>query len=67
MRNPWKEGEWSGAFGDGSEEMTEELMAELEHSHADDGLFWMKYEDMLKTFEQVDIAKVNDDYYYSFI
>jgi calpain-15 len=67
MRNPWKEGEWSGAFGDGSEEMTEELMAELEHSATDDGLFWMKYEDMLKCFEQVDIAKVDDSYYYSFI
>ena len=27
LRNPWKEGEWTGAYGDGSEEMTEELMA----------------------------------------
>lgn len=67
MRNPWKEGEWSGAFGDGSEEMTEELMAELGHEQTDDGIFWMRYEDMLKEFEQVDICKCVDDYFYSFI
>jgi len=67
MRNPWKEGEWTGAFADGSEEMTPELMAELEHDDTNDGIFWMKYEDMLKEFEQVDICKVVDDYFYSFI
>jgi hypothetical protein len=27
----------------------------------------MRYEDMLKVFEQVDICKVVDDYFYSFI
>lgn len=67
MRNPWKEGEWNGAFGDNSDDWTPELLAELEHTDTDDGIFWMKYEDMLGAFEQVDICKINDDYFYSFI
>ena len=43
MRNPWKEGEWNGAFGDNSDDWTPELLAELEHTDTDDGIFWMKY------------------------
>jgi hypothetical protein len=58
LRNPWKEGEWNGAFGDNSDDWTPELLAELEHTDTDDGIFWMKYEDMLGAFEQVDICKI---------
>ena len=32
LRNPWKEGEWNGRFGDKSDDWTPELLAELEHS-----------------------------------
>ena len=67
MRNPWKEGEWNGRFSDASEEWTPELLAELEHTDANDGIFWMTYEDMKKEFEQVDICKIDDNNTYSFI
>jgi hypothetical protein len=67
MRNPWKEGEWNGAFGDKSDDLTPELLEELGHEDTDDGIFWMRYQDMLKEFEQVDICKINDDYIYSFV
>lgn len=68
MRNPWKQGEWTGDFSDkDAENWTEELIAELEHTDANDGIFWMKYEDMKKEFEQVDICKIDDNNTYSFI
>jgi len=67
MRNPWKEGEWNGRFSDQSDEWTPELLAELEHTDANDGIFWMTYEDMKAEFEQVDICKIDDNNTYSFI
>lgn len=42
-------------------------MAELGHSDTDDGIFWMRYEDMLNEFEQVDICKIDERNYYSFV
>jgi calpain-15 len=60
MRNPWKEGEWTGRFSDHDDEWTEELREALNHYPRDDGIFWMTFEDMVKTFDQVDICKVDD-------
>lgn len=61
MRNPWKEGEWTGRFSDNSDDWTDELRRELNHYPSDDGIFWMTFEDMIKTFDQVDICKVDDN------
>jgi len=47
LRNPWKEGEWNGAFGDKSDDLTPEILEELGHEDTDDGIFWMRYPDML--------------------
>ena len=66
MRNPWKEGEWTGRFSDNSDEWTPELREMLNHYPSDDGIFWMTFEDMTKTFDQVDICKVDDKAKFSF-
>ena len=66
MRNPWKEGEWTGRFSDNSDDWTEELRQELDHYPSDDGIFWMTFEDMIKTFDQVDICKIDDLNKFSF-
>jgi hypothetical protein len=50
IRNPWGSLEWTGDWSDESPLWTPELKAELSVKDADDGLFWMSYEDMLSHF-----------------
>jgi hypothetical protein len=44
--------EWSGRWSDGSREWTPELRAELNHKDADDGTFWMPFEDFVSCFTE---------------
>ena len=66
IRNPWGHFEWKGDWGDKSEKWTDDLKAELNFVDADDGCFWMSFEDMKKFFSRVQISKINDDYHYNF-
>lgn len=50
MKNPWGEEEWDGAWSDGSDKWTPEMMTKLKHKFGDDGIFWMSYEDFLKHY-----------------
>lgn len=66
LRNPWGNFEWNGDWGDTSDLWTDELKRECNFSaNADDGLFWMSFEDMKKYFGRVQIAKIKDDYFFS--
>jgi hypothetical protein len=47
MRNPWRQGEWKGRFGDKSDEWTDELKQICGVKDEDDGLFWMTFEDCM--------------------
>lgn len=67
MRNPWGAFEWSGRWGDKSDCWTPELRKELDVKDADDGLFWMDFEDLNDFFPRVQICKYRDDFKYSFI
>ncbi|CAD6440215.1 25a5be1b-f331-47d8-a488-368a5033da88 [Sclerotinia trifoliorum] len=58
LRNPWGEGEWKGAWSDGSKEWTPEWMKKLEHRFGDDGSFWMSYDDLLKKFQTFDRTRL---------
>jgi calpain-15 len=51
LRNPWKEGEWNGRFSDSSDDWTPQLKKDLGWSDANDGIFWMTFEDMIKALD----------------
>ncbi|KAG0652956.1 hypothetical protein D0Z07_0085 [Hyphodiscus hymeniophilus] len=61
LRNPWGEGEWTGAWSDGSKEWTPEWMQKLDHRFGDDGAFWMSYEDLLKKYQTFDRTRLFDE------
>ncbi|TGO61118.1 hypothetical protein BOTNAR_0134g00170 [Botryotinia narcissicola] len=61
LRNPWGEGEWKGAWRDGSKEWTPEWMKKLEHRFGDEGSFWMSYNDLLKKFQTFDRTRLFTD------
>ena len=58
VRNPWGEGEWKGAWSDGSEQWTPEWMDLLNHRFGDDGQFWISYEDLLREYSSFDRTRL---------
>lgn len=51
LRNPWGSTEWTGDWSDTSPLWTAEMQAEIEPlSQADDGTFWMSFDDLIKHF-----------------
>lgn len=58
IRNPWGEREWTGPWGDGTIEWTPEWLELLNHKFADDGIFWISYEDWLKKFHFLDRTRL---------
>eukprot|EP00054_Salpingoeca_dolichothecata_P008770 m.49733 g.49733 ORF g.49733 m.49733 type:complete len:845 (+) comp17946_c0_seq3:46-2580(+) len=56
LRNPWGRFEWNGDWSDSSPLWTAELREELKVSTADDGLFWMSFEDFLKYFASLNVC-----------
>ena len=50
LRNPWGSFEWQGDWGDKSSTWTPELKQQLNVVDADDGTFWMDFEDFKQYF-----------------
>lgn len=67
LRNPWGTGEWNGAWSDKSQEWTPELKQQLNFIPADDGVFYMTWNDFLKYYTDVQICYYHDEYKYSAI
>ena len=44
-------GEWNGPWSDGSEEWTPYWLEKLNYRFANDGLFWMTFDDLLSRFQ----------------
>ncbi|XP_035828504.1 calpain-5 [Aplysia californica] len=68
LRNPWGQGEWKGAFSDGSEEWNKISKADREKvglTFEEDGEFWMTFEDYCKYFVQTCICRVVNTSYLS--
>ena len=66
LRNPWGNGEWSGAWSDGSRKWTEDLKKECgNYEDKDDGSFWMSFEDFCKYYLITGICHLYQDYNYS--
>lgn len=53
LRNPWGSFEWNGAWGDDSDEWTPELKQQVGFTAADDGAFWMSFEDFTVHFARL--------------
>lgn len=64
IHNPWGKGEWRGAWSDGSQEWTPDIMRELDHTFGDDGIFWITYDDFLKYYPAINrIRLIGDDWF----
>lgn len=62
MRNPWGNREWSGDWSDESPLWTPALKAQLGYSKANDGSFWISFEDFSTYFSFITICLINDAY-----
>lgn len=56
LRNPWGTFEWNGAWSDGSSEWTPQLDAMLDHQNADDGTFFIPYDEMINLYGNMSIC-----------
>ncbi|XP_078736373.1 calpain-5-like [Lampetra fluviatilis] len=68
MRNPWGQKEWNGAWSDGSEEWKKVSKGEREDmgvTVADDGEFWMTFEDWCKYFTDVVVCRIINTSYFT--
>ena len=62
LRNPWGSFEWNGDWSDSSNCWTDELKRQVGLVDADDGTFWMSFDDFKQYFSRVQICKVNDNH-----
>lgn len=58
LRNPWGKGEWTGRWSDNSKEWTSRYKRLLNQKDADDGIFWMLYEDFCLHFKNVSYCRL---------
>ncbi|KAJ7988804.1 hypothetical protein DPEC_G00313000 [Dallia pectoralis] len=64
LRNPWGQVEWNGPWSDNSKEWVSLSKAEkdkLHHQSAEDGEFWMSFEDFKKNYTKIEICNLTPD------
>lgn len=61
LRNPWGGDEWKGAFGDKSKDWDTypDLAADLQAEAANNGEFWMPYEEFTKIYDGMSVSPGN--------
>uniref|UniRef100_A0A3P8X0X2 Calpain 2, (m/II) large subunit b n=1 Tax=Cynoglossus semilaevis TaxID=244447 RepID=A0A3P8X0X2_CYNSE len=60
MRNPWGQVEWTGAWSDGSSEWNN-VQGECPNANAEDGEFWMSYNDFIRNYSRVEVCTLTPD------
>lgn len=59
LRNPWGDGEWKGDWSDDSELWTKRMKnATGQQSFAEDGIFWMDFNDFVTEFDSVYVCRI---------
>ena len=53
VKNPWGRSEWTGPWSDGSSQWTAESIRDLGHTFGDDGIFWIRFEDLLRKYDVI--------------
>ena len=53
VKNPWGRSEWTGPWSDGSSQWTAESIKDLGHTFGDDGIFWIRFEDLLRKYDVI--------------
>ncbi|GAB1608629.1 calpain-9-like, partial [Argonauta hians] len=64
LRNPWGKGEWNGPWSDTSFEMkslSADQKKELKIVPANDGEFWISYEDFVANFDEIVFCHLHPD------
>uniref|UniRef100_A0A8C0HAV0 Calpain-3 n=1 Tax=Chelonoidis abingdonii TaxID=106734 RepID=A0A8C0HAV0_CHEAB len=64
LRNPWGQVEWKGAWSDNSDEWNFIDKAEkirLQYRIAEDGEFWMSFDDFMRYFTKLEICNLTPD------
>ena len=66
LRNPWGKFSWKGAWSDDSPQMKKGGNKEkLKADRANDGVFWMEYNDLTQFFDSVDLCRINHDWIFT--
>jgi calpain-15 len=60
LRNPWGRKEWTGAWSDHSPLWTKRIKSIVKYKDADDGSFWMSFQDFVANFEDVYVCRFFD-------
>uniref|UniRef100_A0A3Q3F9D8 Calpain-3 n=1 Tax=Labrus bergylta TaxID=56723 RepID=A0A3Q3F9D8_9LABR len=64
LRNPWGQVEWNGPWSDNSKEwgtLSKIEKEKLQHQSAEDGEFWMSFEDFKKNYTKIEICNLTPD------
>lgn len=68
LRNPWGMVEWNGKWSDGdTKTWTEDAKRALHYVNADDGSFWIAFEDFKKLFDSYTILATEEGWTYKSI
>jgi len=62
MRNPWGSEYYFGDWSDSSDRWTDSVRKQVDHESADDGKFYMGFEDYVKQIEYTDFNQDLSDW-----